>query len=189
MNKNKTILRKENTTRNYIESALMVALIAIGALISIPIGPVPITLQNFFIFMAALILKPKYATLSALVYALLGLLGLPIFAGFSGGPQSVLSPAFGFIIGFIPIAYLISKSAQGQKNPLVLLLILILADILLYIIGLPYMYLIMNKVNGTAMTFKTCFELGMVPFIIPDLVKAALAAFIGPKILGALEKF
>lgn len=188
MNTENKLVSQKSQTKDYIESAIFAALIALGALITIPLGPVPITLQNFFVFMTGLVLKPKQALLSTVLYTLLGLVGLPIFAGFSGGPQSVLSPAFGFILGFIPISYLISKYSQGEKNPWKIFLSLILADILLYAIGLPYLYLILTKINGLPMTLASSLKTGMVPFIIPDLVKALLAAILGPKILSALNR-
>lgn len=188
MNPENKLTSQNNPTRNSVESAIFAALIALGALITIPLGPVPISLQNFFVFMAGLVLRPKQALVSTILYALLGLVGLPIFAGFSGGPQSILSPSFGFILGFIPMAYLISKYSGGEKNPWKIFLSLILADILLYAIGLPYLYLILTRVHGTPMTLASSLKVGMVPFIIPDLVKALLASFLGPKILSALKR-
>ena len=85
----------KNTTR-IVRIALFTALICVGAFISVPIGPVPISFQNFFVIMAALLLPAKDAALSVLIYLLIGLAGLPVFAQFTGGLQTVFKPSFGF---------------------------------------------------------------------------------------------
>ena len=103
-------------TKDLTKTALLAALIAIGAFISIPIGPIPFTLQNFFVFMAGLLLLPEYAALSVLSYVLLGLVGLPIFSGFKGGINYIFSPTFGFLIAFIIGAFVISKLAHGKTK-------------------------------------------------------------------------
>ena len=175
-------------TQDLVQTALMSALIAVGAFITVPLGPVPFTMQNFFVFMAGLLLVPKLAGLSVLTYVLVGLIGLPVFAGFTGGPQMVLAPTFGFLIAFILGAMLISKLAYGEKSFIKILAVLILAEVVFYAIGLPYMYMVLTRVNGTPMTFQATLTAGMIPFLGPDLLKAVLAAFIAPKILTALNR-
>ena len=182
-------IKNKMTTQDLVQTALMAALIAIGAFITIPLGPVPFTMQNFFIFMAGLLLIPKLAGLSVLIYVLIGLIGLPVFAGFTGGPQMIFAPTFGFLISFIIAAVLISKLAYGEKKFTKILGVLILAEVLFYVIGLPYMYIILTKVNGTPMTFQSTLAAGMIPFLIPDLLKAVLAALIAPKILTSLKRY
>lgn len=174
-------------TRDITKIALLVALIAVGAFISIPIGPVPFTLQNFFVFMTGLLLIPKLAGLSVLIYVLIGLIGLPVFAGFTGGPQMIFAPTFGFLISFIIAAILISKLAYGEKSFIKILGVLILAEVVFYAIGLPYMYMVLTKINGTPMTLKSTLTVGMIPFLVPDLLKAVIAALIAPKILDSLN--
>ena len=182
-------IKNKMTTQDLVQTALMAALIAIGAFITIPLGPVPFTMQNFFIFMAGLLLIPKLAGLSVLIYVIIGLIGLPVFAGFTGGPQMIFAPTFGFLISFIIAAVLISKLAYGEKKFTKILGVLILAEVLFYVIGLPYMYIILTKVNGTPMTFQSTLAAGMIPFLIPDLLKAVLAALIAPKILTSLKRY
>ncbi len=174
-------------TKDITKIALLVALLAVGAFITIPIGPVPFTLQNFFVFMTGLILTPSYAFLTVIIYILLGLIGLPIFAGFHGGIQSIFSPSFGFLIAFAIGAAFISKFAHGEKNFKKIMLILILAEVIFYAIGLPYMYHILNNVMGNPMDISKVFTIGMIPFIIPDLAKAVVAAIITPRILKELK--
>ncbi|MBS4883012.1 biotin transporter BioY [Peptoniphilus gorbachii] len=174
-------------TRDITKIALLVALIAVGAFISIPIGPVPFTLQNFFVFMTGLLLTPFYAGLTVFIYVLLGLIGIPIFAGFTGGYQSFLKPSFGFLIAFIIGAAFISKFAHGEKNFGKIMVVLVLAEVIFYAIGLPYMYVILNYVMGNSMDVAKVFSIGMIPFIIPDMAKAVVAAIIAPRILKALN--
>ena len=161
-------------TRDITKMALLVALIAVGAFISIPIGPVPFTLQNFFVFMTGLLLTPFYA-------------GLTIFAGFTGGFQTVLKPSFGFLIAFIIGAAFISKFAHGEKNFGKIMVVLVIAEVIFYAIGLPYMYYILNVVMGNPMDISKVFTIGMIPFIIPDMAKALVAAIIAPRILKAMK--
>jgi len=175
-------------TKDMTKVALLVALIAVGAFISIPIGPVPFSLQNFFVFMTGLLLSPGLAALTVFIYVLLGLIGVPILAGFTGGPQSIFKPSFGFLIAFIIGAYLISKMAYNEKDFKKIMVALILAEILFYLIGIPYMYVILNNVLGNPMNISKVLALGMTPFIIPDLIKAVIAAIIAPKIKSAIDK-
>ncbi|MGI5949426.1 biotin transporter BioY [Peptoniphilus sp.] len=174
-------------TKDLTKMALFVALIAVGAFISIPIGPVPFSLQNFFVFMAGLLLTPVQAFLTVLVYVLLGLIGIPIFAGFTGGFQYVFSPTFGFLISFIIGAYVISKLAYKEEKFGKIMAVLILAEVIFYAIALPYFYLIMKNVNGNPMALNKIMSMAMIPFIIPDIAKAVVAALIAPRIRKSIK--
>jgi len=79
--------------REITQIGMFSALTAIGAFISVPIGPVPITLQSFFVILSGILLGSKNAMLSQVVYLILGLIGLPIFAGFTGGLQTIFKPS------------------------------------------------------------------------------------------------
>ena len=91
----------KTTTREITLISLFSALTAIGAFISIPLGPVPITLQTLFVLLAGFLLSPRSAALSQIVYIGIGLAGVPIFSGFTGGLQAILKPSFGFLVGFV----------------------------------------------------------------------------------------
>lgn len=108
--------KSTNTTKMLILSALFAAIVAVCAQISFQIGPVPFTLQVFAIFLASLILPPKYAFLSLLVYDLLGAVGVPVFAGFSGGLSKFIGPTGGYLIAFPIAAFVISYI--NTKKPL-----------------------------------------------------------------------
>ncbi|MDO5715198.1 MAG: biotin transporter BioY [Tissierellia bacterium] len=173
-------------TKDLTMIALFTALIAIGAFISIPIGPVPFTMQNFFVFMAGLLLLPQHAFTSVLLYVLLGLIGLPIFAGFHGGPSMIFQPTFGFLIGFIVGAYIISKIAYHSPRLGTIVMALLLGEIVFYLIGLPYMYLYFNHMIHTPTDFSAILSMGLIPFIIPDMVKLGIATLVAPRLFKAI---
>ena len=86
--------------------ALFAALTAVCAQISLPIGPVPITLTLLPILLCAVLMDKRYATVSTLVYVLMGLIGLPVFSGFSGGSGVLMGATGGYIVGFVPCAFI-----------------------------------------------------------------------------------
>src|SRR5690625_1070856 len=87
-------------------------------ILAVPIGgaTVPISLQTFFAILAGFILGHRLGAFSMLTYMLLGLAGVPIFAGLSAGPMAIISPTGGFIISFIIVAYAVGKIAHRQTN-------------------------------------------------------------------------
>lgn len=151
------------------------AIVAVCAQISFQIGPVPFTLQVFAIFLASLILPPKYAFLSLLVYDLLGAVGVPVFAGFSGGLSKFIGPTGGYLIAFPIAAFVISyiNTKKPLKNEIAnSILALILGLAIIYIIGFLYLSW------AAHMTLKQAFAAGVLPFIIPDIIKLAIAYLI-----------
>ncbi|MBP2026161.1 biotin transporter BioY [Peptoniphilus stercorisuis] len=178
----------KNNTKSLTRIAIFTALICVGAFISIPMYPVPITLQNFFVFMAGLLLSPVEAFLSVLIYIILGLVGVPIFSGFTGGIQSVFKPTFGFLIAFAIGGYLISKLTKDTISRKKIFITLIIAEILFYLIGLPYLYLILKFYIGKAPeSLMAVLSMGLIPFIPGDIIKMIVATAITPKIKKALQ--
>ena len=102
--------------RMTVYASLFAALVAVGAFISIPIGPVPIVLQNFFVLLAALLLGPRWGVAAVGVYLLSGICGLPVFAGGTAGIGRILGPTGGYLMGYLPAVTLtawISANAKG----------------------------------------------------------------------------
>ncbi|MCM0650950.1 biotin transporter BioY [Clostridium swellfunianum] len=176
--------------KEMILAALFAALTAVGAFIKIPIGPAPITLQMIFTILAGIMLGSKMGAISQLVYMIIGLLGLPVFAGGTGGVTSVLSPSFGYVIGFVFGAYVIGKIAEGETKPSFIRLFIasIAGTIVIYLIGVPYLYIVMNNVVGKAMTFANALKFGLLIFIPGDLAKCILGAALGIKVVPAVKK-
>ena len=104
MNTQNTPTIRNTKTYTMAVTALMTAVICIVAPLSIPIGPVPISLTNFAIYITLYLLDWKKGTVSYLLYLLIGLVGLPVFSGFTGGIGKLAGPTGGYIIGFIPMA-------------------------------------------------------------------------------------
>lgn len=172
--------------RDITQIGVFTALTAIGAFISIPIGPVPITLQSFFVLMSGIILGSKKAFFSQVTYLLLGLIGFPIFSGFSGGLQHLLKPSFGFLLGYLAAAFVVGKLTEGKSLTSVNLSAAILTGtLLIYAFGLPYMYYILNIMLANNFTIFKILQLGMLSFIPGDTLKALVAIFLGKR-LGSL---
>lgn len=126
--------------------AMFVALTAIGANITsivpfLVIGGVPITLQTFFAILAGLVLGSRLGAFSMFVYMMLGLAGVPVFAQFSGGFATALSPTFGFILSFIIIAYVAGKIRELNSSFLAYIIAGLVALVLNYVIGTNWMYM------------------------------------------------
>ncbi|MFT9076650.1 biotin transporter BioY [Ethanoligenens sp.] len=175
-------------TKNLILVALFAALTAVGAFIKIPIGPVPITLQVMFTALAGVLLGPYLGALSQIVYVVLGLVGLPIFTT-GGGPGYVLTPTFGYLIGFIVAAFIIGLITRRQQKlsfPIALLACLI-GLLVIYAIGVPYLYLILHNVAHTPLPFSKTVIIGFVVFLPGDIAKSVLVSLLGVKILPILR--
>ena len=176
-------------TKELTTIAIFTALTALGAFISVPLGNIPITLQTFFVLLAGLLLKPKLATLSQLLYMIIGLIGIPIFSGFRGGPQQIFSLSFGFIIGFIFSAYITSIIFHNLKfSKSSLILSTLIGTIVIYAIGIPYMYLIFNMVLGKPMSFIQVLNIGCFIFLPGDILKLILASILAYKLIPLLNK-
>lgn len=158
--------------------ALCTAVIAIMAQISIPMPlGVPMTMQTFAITLAAVVLGSKKGCISSLIYVLLGMIGIPVFAGFSGGIQHIVGPTGGFLISFPIMAYIIGLGVdklKGVKGGFVLCIIA--GTIVNYIIGV-FMFCILTG-SSVTIGFTAC----VLPFIPTAIIKAVLAAIIGLQI-------
>lgn len=160
------------TIRDITQISLMAALTAIGAYISIPIGPVPITLQTMFVLMSGIILGSKRGAIAQMVYMIVGLIGIPVFAGGSGGIGSILTPSFGFIFGFIAMAYITGYLYERGVN---VWLSCLAGSVVLYLIGIPYMAFILNSYLGNSFDLLKILNLGLIPFIPGDSLKVIAA--------------
>jgi biotin transport system substrate-specific component len=126
-------------------AGMFVALMAVGANITsfvpfLVIGGVPITLQTFFAILAGAILGSRIGAISMAVYALVGLVGVPVFARFGAGFSSIISPTFGFIISFIFTAYLTGKIVQKHKGIKAYIIAALVGMAVNYIVGTNWMF-------------------------------------------------
>lgn len=166
-----------NQTRQIVFTALFVALIACGAFISIPIGPVPIVLQNMFVLLAGLILGPVWGPGCVGVYLLMGLAGLPVFAGGTGGMGKLFGPTGGYLLGYLPAVFMTATISRGFKKTMAGdIVALVTGSLIVYGAGVPWLKF------AVSMPWAKAFAVGMYPFLIGDVLKVAAAALIAKKI-------
>jgi biotin transport system substrate-specific component len=158
-------------------------LIIIGAYIAVPIGPVPIVLQNMFVFFAGLLLGPVWGVIAVAVYLVLGIIGLPVFAGGKGGFVQIIGPTGGYLLSYLPAVlacgYISSRKIGGKYADLAGLLA---AQVLNYGIGLPWL-----KFNLDLTWGKTLMA-GMIPFLPGAVVKIIVALFLIKSVRPVVEK-
>jgi biotin transport system substrate-specific component len=159
-----------------------VALVALLAKVSFFIGPVPITGQTLGVIVVGAALGSRRGALALTTYTLAGLAGAPIFAGALAGPAYVLSPSFGFVLGFIPAAFLAGWFAERawDRKPVLAFVGFVAASVVPFLVGVPYMALILATVVGTDVTVALVLDAGVLPFIVPGLIKAGFAALLVP---------
>jgi biotin transport system substrate-specific component len=126
-------------------AAMFVALMAFGSNITslVPfmvVGGVPITLQTFFAILAGAVLGSRLGAISMVVYALVGLVGVPVFAQFSGGFSTLISPTFGFIVSFVFTAYAVGKIVEKKRTLPAFIIASLIGLVINYVIGTNWMY-------------------------------------------------
>lgn len=176
------------STKEMALVAMFTGLTAIGAFISIPMGEVPISLQSLFVILAGLILGPKLGALSQIVYIILGLIGVPIFANFTGGLQSITKPSFGFIIGFVFATYIVGKITEKNKDKKTIWIATFVGTIVIYLFGLPYMYYMLNILMGKGLSFGYIMKIGCLIFLPGDIIKSVVSSLVAIQTLPILSK-
>ena len=158
------------------------AVVALLAKVAFWVGPVPITGQTLAVITVGAALGARRGAAALTTYMLAGLAGAPIFAGAVAGPAYVLMPSFGFVLGFIPAAFVAGWCAERawDRRPVLAFLGFVGASIIPFLIGLPYMALILASVQGVTVTPALIWEAGVADFIVPGLIKAAFAALLIP---------
>ncbi|GHT79461.1 BioY family transporter [Actinomycetota bacterium] len=198
-------MNNTSRTRGLVLSGLSIALLAVGAMISVPFGPVPFTLQTMMLGIIICILSPKQSVVAVGGYLLLGAFGLPIFAGMRGGIAVLAGPTGGFLIGFflatVIIAILRSKlvkltgdvslstfrktKVDRETSPVnfiaVDVLSLVVLSLVYYALGCVWFSFVAN--TGLDVALTTC----VVPFVLPDILKAIAAVVCAQPVRAALR--
>ena len=158
------------------------ALVALLAQVTIPLPIVPITGQTLGVLVVGAALGARRGAAALTTYMLTGLAGLPVFAGFTGTIAAVATPSFGFILGFIPAAFLAGWFAERtwDRRPWLAMVGFVAASIVPFLVGVPYMAYILNVVMGAGYDLGGIIAVGVTPFIAGGLVKAAIAAIVIP---------
>lgn len=156
--------------------AIMEALLIVCSKFAFNIGPIPLTLQTFAVFIIPLILGVKKSIIVFSLYIIMGIAGLPVFSK-GGGFSYVFEPSFGFIIGFFISSIIIGISSNSNKIYSKYLTTTI-GLLVINICGVIYMYLIMNYYLGIDKSFIDVISLAVLPFIAKDFITAFLACII-----------
>lgn len=177
------------TTRELVLIALFAALTAIGAFIRIPLPYVPFTLQYLFCALSAMLLGRRNGMRSQLLYVIIGLIGIPVFTK-GGGPQYILQPTFGYLIGFIIGAYIIGLIASRFKklNFISVFIATTIGLIVIYLFGVVYLMIIENMYLGVNMTVGQSIMVGVIPFLPGDIFLNILISILTPNIIKKLKK-
>lgn len=165
--------------------ALMAAVTCIlGPLsLAIPISPVPISFTNLAVYFTVYVLGTKRGTISYLIYLLLGLVGLPVFSGFTGGAGKLFGPTGGYLIGFIFMALICGIFMEKWPTKLYLHFAgMVLGTAVCYLFGTAWLAFQAN------MGFYAALAAGVIPFIPGDLVKIIIALLAGPLIRKQLKR-
>ncbi len=178
---------KKLTTYQLTLTAVMAAVICVLGPISIaiPVSPVPISLASMAVYLAVTVLGMKLGTLSCLIYLLLGLVGIPVFAGGSAGAAKLFGPTGGYLIGYLFLALIagafVGRFAENKwKNIAFAALGMILGTIVLYALGTAWL------AYSAGMDFQAALWAGVIPFIPGDLVKMVIAVLLGSAVRGRL---
>lgn len=163
--------------------ALMVAITAICAWITIPVYVVPFTMQTFAVFATLLLLGGTKGTLAILAYLLLGTVGVPVFAGFSGGVSKIVGPTGGYLIGFVfqGLVYIVYEKLTSMKV-WHKITALVIGLFVCYLFGTVFFVLSMGKY-----TFGAALGMCVLPYIVPDLAKLVLAWGVSTAVSKALS--
>lgn len=180
--------------------AIDAALVGAGALVvaalaqvEIPLPIVPITGQTLGVILVGAALGSRRGAAAMLTYLLVGLAGLPVFAGLSGSLAALALPSFGFILGFIPAAFLAGWFAERHwdRTPWRAMAGFLLASAVPFLVGVPYMAAILAGVMHLPVDLPMVLAAGVWPFIPGGIVKAAMAAVLIPlawRVVRRVEK-
>lgn len=169
-----SVAATRSKTYDLVYIGIFAALMAVFSWISIPTA-VPFTLQTFGVFLAVGVLGGKRGTLAVLVYIILGVVGLPVFAGFTGGVGILFTNTGGYILGFLFSALLMwgIEKFLGRK-PVIHIFSMIAGLIVCYAFGTAWFMVLYTRASGPV-GIGAVLSWCVLPFIIPDLIKIALA--------------
>ncbi len=163
--------------------ALFAALTAVGAQIHapLPFTPVPIVLSNFFALLAGLVLGPRLGAASQVVYVLLGAVGVPVFAGPSGGLQVLLGPTGGYLFGFVFAAAAAGALRGSRPDARRAMVAAAVGAVLIYVAGVLWLAF------PIGMGLTRAVAVGVLqPFLVGDAVKVVIAGLAAPALLRSL---
>lgn len=179
-----------NKTRNLVLCAVCAAITCVLAPLSIPLAAgVPISLATFAVMLAGVLLGGRLGAVSQLVYLLLGAVGLPVFAGWTGGADKIFGMTGGYLVGYIPLAWLTGliykkwgSTAKMSRRITFMVLGMIVGNVALYILGTVWFMVV------TGMTLEASLAACVIPFIPGNFIKMAAVAVVAPPVENAIRR-
>ena len=172
---------KKLSIQTIVLAALFGALCYVSSDLKIPICPVPFSAQTATVILASLLLPPVAAFAAQFIhFLLLFLLG--------GGTTLFISPSFGFVIGFMVAAPVISFIGNRINNIFGWVLAALVGEVIFYVIGIPYMTFVLLSIKMQELSLQQILGFGLYPFILPDLGKLVIAVFLADRIKVLTKK-
>lgn len=166
--------------RNLTITAMITAVICIIGPVTVPIGPVPLSLVSLGIYLAVILLGKKRAIVSVLLYLFIGFSGIPVFSGFSSGPGKLLGPTGGYLAGYLFLVWIAGSCMEAEKKKVKrkgrMFISLLLGTVVMYIPGAVWMAV------QTGLEIKTAIFSGVLLFIPGDLLKMHIAVLLGERL-------
>ncbi|MBQ3322763.1 MAG: biotin transporter BioY [Firmicutes bacterium] len=161
--------------------ALMAAVICVVGPFTLPTGPVPITLAPLAILLSVYILGTKKGTIALLIYLMIGAVGVPVFSGFTGGIGKLAGPTGGYLVGYIIFALIAGWFIHRFYDKVVIQFLgMVLALAVLYAFGTAWL------AYSAGMTFGAALAVGVLPFIVFDLIKIVITIVLGRAVRSRL---
>ena len=173
----------KTSIKGLVYASLFGALTAAGAFIVIPLPPVPITAQTFFLNVAAVLLGGQLGAVSQFIYVMLGVVGIPVFAGGKAGLGVIFGPTGGYLLGFIIAAFVIGMINRMKKSAGIFwnIFSMLIGMLIIYFLGSLQLSLVAR------MSFHKALVVGVLPFIPGDIIKVLLAAIISSGFKGRIK--
>lgn len=168
-------------TRDITLTAVMAALLCIAGPMTVAIGPIPLSLASFAVYLAGAVLGWKKGTLAVLIYLLIGMVGVPVFSGFSGGLQKLAGVTGGYLVGYLFCALMTGLGAGEGRPRWALPLCMVLGTVTLYAFGT--VWFMIQTHNGLLASLGMC----VIPFLPGDGLKIVAACLLARPVGRAVE--
>ena len=166
-------------------TAVMAALICITGPLVVPIGPIPLSLATLAVYLAGAITGKKKGTLAVALYLLIGIAGVPVFSGFSGGFQKLAGVTGGYLVGYLPCAFLAglgAERAEKEDRKWILPAMMVLGTAVLYILGTAWFMI--QSGNSLGASLGMC----VLPFLAGDGLKITAASLLAGPVRRAVSR-
>lgn len=177
----------DERVKKLVQAGVMGALTAAGAFLRFPLGAMSFTMQDMFTVLAGVLLGWKWGAASQAAYVALGLLGLPVFTQ-GGGLGYIFQPSFGFLLGLIPAAAVAGALAGEKGEPRRVIPACVAGLAVMYLIGVPYMGMILNLYLGKGLSVWTVVKTGLLVYLPGDALKVAVVAAVAPALCRAIRR-